>query len=146
DEECRIDIWNECNIRTATTNGIMYATFTPLKGYSLMVVNFCKKADFLMCAKPLVASDYNDVEMPESEALIGNHTRKAVIQCVWNDAPWLTEEVKARLLEDTPEHLREARSKGIPSMEGGSVFTTPLESVLCEPFIIPDNWPRMYGM
>jgi phage terminase large subunit-like protein len=146
DEECPIEIWNECNIRTATTNGIMYATFTPLKGYSRMVVNFCKKADFLMGAKPLVASDYNDEDMPDGEELVGNHKRKAVIQCGWNDAPWLTEEVKARLLEDTPEHLREARSKGIPSMEGGSVFTTPLESVLCEPFIIPDNWPRMYGM
>lgn len=144
DEECPIEIWNECNIRTATVEGIMYATFTPLQGYSRMVVNFCKKADFLMGSKPLVAGDLEDEE--DSGELVGSYRSKAVIQCGWDDAPWLTEDVKKRLLEDTPEHLREARSKGIPSMEGGSVFTTPLESVLCEPFTIPDNWPRMYGL
>ena len=26
------------------------------------------------------------------------------------------------------------------------MFTTPLESVLVEPFTIPDTWPRMYGL
>lgn len=148
DEESPAEIWNECNIRTATTGGIMYATFTPLKGYSRMVVNFCKNADFLMGAKPLVASDYTEEDQDFEEAaieIVGSHKRKAVIQAGWDDAPWLTEEVKARLLEDTPAHLRDARSKGIPSMEGGSVFTTPLESVVVEPFTIPDSWPRMYG-
>lgn len=145
DEECPIEIWNECNIRTATTEGIMYATFTPLSGYSRMVVNFCKSADFLMGAQPLVAGDIDD-EMEDGEELVGRHKKKAVIQAGWDDAPWLTPEAKERLLEDTPEHLKEARSKGIPSMEGGSVFTTPLESVLVEPFTIPDNWPRMYGL
>lgn len=144
DEECPIEIWNECNIRTATTDGIMYATFTPLNGYSRMVINFCKKADYLMGAKPLVASDVTDDE--DSEELVGAYKRKAVVQAGWDDAPWLTTEIKARLLEDTPEHLRDARSRGIPSMEGGSVFTTPLERVLVEPFTIPDNWPRMYGL
>lgn len=144
DEECPIEIWNECNIRTATTEGIMYATFTPLNGYSRMVVNFCKKADFLMGAQPLVAAEVTE-EVDEFE-LVGSYKRKAVVQAGWDDAPWLTKEVKARLLEDTPEHLRGARSKGIPSMEGGSVFTTSLDSVLCDPFTIPDAWPRMYGL
>lgn len=143
DEESPIEIWNECNIRTATTDGIMYATFTPLSGYSRMVVNFCKNADFLMGAKPLVSGD---VDEEEGDEIVGQHKKKAVIQAGWDDAPWLTEEVKERLLADTPVHLRESRSKGIPSMEGGSVFTTPLESVLVEPFTIPDNWPRMYGL
>lgn len=143
DEECPIEIWNECNIRTATTEGIMYATFTPLNGYSRMVVNFCKSADFLMGAQPLVAGDMDDDA--DGVELVGQHKKKAVVQAGWDDAPWLTPEVKERLLADTPEHLKEARSKGIPSMEGGSVFTTPLESVLVEPFAIPDTWPRMYG-
>lgn len=146
DEEAPIEIWNECNIRTATVDGIMYATFTPLNGYSRMVVNFCKNADFLMGAKPLVASDFNDEEMEGGDELVGRHKKKAVIQCGWDDAPWLTKEIKQRLLDDTPAHLREARSKGIPSMEGGSVFTTPLESVVVEPFQIPDTWPRMYAL
>lgn len=147
DEEAPIEIWNECNIRTATTQGIMYATFTPLNGYSRMVVNFCKAADYLMGAKPLVTPDVEDMEDgEESVELVGQYKKKAVIQCGWDDAPWLTKEIKERLLADTPEHLKDSRSKGIPSMEGGSVFTTPLERVLVEPFTIPDTWPRMYGL
>lgn len=145
DEECPIEIWNECNIRTATTDGLMYATFTPLQGYSRMVINFCKSADYLMGAKPLVTPDVEE-EDENTVELVGQYKKKAVIQAGWDDAPWLTKEIKERLLSDTPEHLKDARSKGIPSMEGGSVFTTPLERVLVEPFTIPDSWPRMYGL
>lgn len=152
DEECPIEIWNESNIRTATTNGIMYATFTPLQGLTRMVVNFCKKADFLVGARPIVALEADSFEEDdnwneeEAEEVVGNSKKKAVIQAGWDDAPWLTKETRARLLEDTPEHLKDARSKGIPSMGAGAVFPTPLESVLVDPFSIPDTWPRMYGL
>lgn len=152
DEECPIEIWNECNIRTATTNGIMYATFTPLQGLTRMVVNFCKKADFLVGARPIIALESDDFEENENwdeenaEELVGNNKKKAVIQAGWDDAPWLTAETKARLLDDTPEHLRDSRSKGIPSMGAGAVFPTPIENILVEPFTIPDSWPRMYGL
>lgn len=142
DEECPREIWNECNIRTATTNGILLATFTPLQGLTRMVVDFCKNADFLLGARPIAALSSDDDE----EETVGNGRNKAVIQAGWDDAPWLTEEMKRRLYEDTPEHLREARSKGIPSMEAGNVFSTQLESVVCDPFQIPDNWPRMYAL
>lgn len=144
DEECPIEIWNECNIRTATTNGIIFATFTPLEGLTRMVVNFCRKADFLLGARPVVA--LSDEEEAEGDEAVGSMKKKAVIQAGWDDAAWLTAETKARLLEDTPEHLRDARSKGIPSMGAGNVFSTPIEQVVCQPFEIPDSWPRMYGL
>lgn len=149
DEEMPIEVWNECNIRTATCKGIMLATFTPLQGLTRMVVNFCKKADFLCGARPIIAlekSDFDEVDEEEGEELIGSGNRKAVIQAGWDDAPWLDEETKARLLDDTPEYLKEARSKGIPSMGAGAVFPIPLENVICDPFPIPDNWPRMFGL
>lgn len=148
DEECPLDIYNECNIRTATTNGIMLVTFTPLEGLTPMVVNFCKKADFLVGAKPIVAVDQTADNMEEAEAeyLVGRNTPKAVIQAGWDDAPWLTEEVKARLLEDTPINLREARTKGIPAMGSGSVYPLSLEEFVVEPFAIPPSWPRMYAL
>ena len=143
DEECPIEIWNECNIRTATTKGIMLATFTPLEGLTRMVINFCKNADFLLGAKPIAGLTVEDDEENETVAA---YKSKAVVQAGWDDAPWLTEDVKARLLSDTPEHLRDARSKGIPTMGAGNVFATPIESVTVPPFAIPDNWPRMYAL
>lgn len=150
DEECPIEIWNECNIRTATTQGIMLATFTPLQGLTRMVVNFCKDADFLEGASPLAitAEEESTEEFDDNAAseTVGAHKTKAVIQAGWDDAPWLTETTKARLLRDTPDHLKDARSKGIPSMGAGAVFPVPLENLLVEPFSIPDNWPRMYGL
>lgn len=140
DEEVPIEIYNECNVRTATTNGIMICTFTPLEGLTPMVVNFCKKADYLLDAKPLFTPD------EEGEHAVGNTTSKAILQIGWDDVPWLSDEVKKRLLDDTPEHMREARSKGIPAMGAGNVYTTQLENVLCDPFPIPDTWPRMFAL
>lgn len=152
DEECPLEIYNECNIRTATTGGIMLVTFTPLKGMSPMVVNFCKKADFLVGTRPLIAMNPDEEEMEQgydendANEAVGHTGMKAVVQASWADAPWLDEASKARLLADTPMHLRKARSEGIPTITEGSVFPIPIEDVVCEPFTIPDNWPRMYGL
>lgn len=139
DEECPIDIYNECNIRTATTKGIMIGTFTPLQGLTPMVINFCRRAKFLLGAKPILSVD-------EGEHAIGEHQSKAVLQIGWDDAPWLDEETKARLLDDTPEHLKESRRSGAPAMGSGNVYTSPVEKVMVDPFTIPDSWPRLYAM
>ena len=40
DEECPKDIYGECLIRTATTNGIVLATFSPLEGRTETVLMF----------------------------------------------------------------------------------------------------------
>ena len=147
DEECPLEIYNECNIRTATVDGIMLVTFTPLDGLTPMVVNFCKRADFLVGSKPIVAVDQTD-EWQESEYdfVVGRNTPKAVVQAGWDDAPWLSEEMKQRLLEDTPVHLREARMKGLPAMGSGNVYPVPVEEILVDPITIPDSWPRMFAL
>lgn len=151
DEECPLELYNEANIRTAIVSGgegggIMLVTFTPLEGLTPMVVNFCKKADFLVGAKPIVAVDQT-ASFEESDAEYATIDRnKAVIQLGWDDVPWLTAEVKQRLLDDTPIYLRDARSKGIPAMGSGSVYPIPVEEVLVAPFAIPDSWPRMYAL
>ena len=146
DEECLLDIYNECNVRTATTNGIMLVTFTPLDGLTQMVVSFCKSADFLVGAKPIVAIDQDSSVDDDGEFVIGRSTPKAVVQAGWDDAPWLNGDVKARLLEGTPERLRKARSEGIPSMGDGNVYPYSIEEFTVAPFQIPSGWPRMYAM
>lgn len=40
DEEPPLDVYGECLIRTATTNGIVLLTFTPLEGMSEVVIGF----------------------------------------------------------------------------------------------------------
>jgi hypothetical protein len=112
-----------------------------------MVVNFCKKADFLVGAKPVVAVDTKGEDgEEEGDFLVGANTPKAVVQAGWNDAPWLSEDMKARLLDDTPEHLKKARMEGVPAMGSGNVYPVAVEDFLIDPIRIPDSWPRMFAL
>lgn len=78
--------------------------------------------------------------MPEISA------SKYLIQAGWSDVPHLSEKTKKELLASTPPHLRDARSKGIPSLGAGAIYPVPEEDIKCEPFPIPAYWPRCYAM
>lgn len=73
-------------------------------------------------------------------------SNKAVIMAGWKDAPWLTEDTKQKLLEDTPPHLRKARSEGIPSLGSGNVYPMHLEDFVVDDFKIPAHYKRMYAL
>jgi len=45
DEECPLDVYGECVIRTATTGGIIMLTFTPLEGLTETVMQFMLQPD-----------------------------------------------------------------------------------------------------
>lgn len=64
----------------------------------------------------------------------------------WDDAPHLGEDEKRRLLASTPPHMRDARSKGIPSLGEGAIYDVPLDEIVIPPFPIPPDWRRGYGM
>lgn len=148
DEECPQEIYNECLLRTMTTNGIIYVTFTPLKGLTPMVVKFSESADYLAGAEPLItiAKSEDEEEEQEDARFKDISTHKAIIQAGWDDAPWLTEEKKEQMLADTAPHLREARRSGKPSMGSGNVYPIAIESLLVKPFAIPDYYKRMYAL
>ena len=145
DEECPQEIYNECLIRTMTTNGIAYVTFTPLKGLTPMVVKFSEKADYLAGAEKLIGIQTQQDEESDFR-LEGVTSHKAIIQAGWDDAPWLDDDRKAQMLEDTEPHLREARRSGKPSMGSGNVYPIAIESILCEPFEIPSHFRRMFAL
>lgn len=69
---------------------------------------------------------------------------KYMVQASWDDVPHLSEEAKKELLESTPPHLRDARSKGIAALGSGAIYPIPLDDILVEPFEIPAWWPRLY--
>jgi phage terminase large subunit-like protein len=147
DEECPQDIYNEILIRTMTTNGVVFNTFTPLKGLTPQVVRFLEQADYLAGAKKILSLPTENLDDDGIDGrLMGVTSHKAVIQAGWDDASWLTEEAKEQMLADTPPHLREARRLGMPAMGSGNVYPISLESLLVTPFVIPSYFKRMYAL
>ncbi len=64
----------------------------------------------------------------------------------WDDVPHLDDNTKQELLRSTPPHLRDARSKGLPTVGSGLIYPVPLDDILCDPFQIPASWPRAYAL
>lgn len=71
---------------------------------------------------------------------------KAVVTVGWDEVPHIDAAEKARLLEATPPYLRDARSKGIPTVGAGAIYPIPLEDVVVDDFVMPHYWPKGYGL
>ncbi len=71
---------------------------------------------------------------------------KYLVNCAWDDVPHLTEQAKKETLDSTPPHLRDARSKGIPSLGSGAIYPVEESAFVIEPFELLPWWPRAYGM
>ena len=125
------DIYSEALTRTTTTGGIIYCTFTPLKGLSDVVMNF------------LPGGRMPADGIPENEE--GRKMNKYVVMASWEDVPHIPEEVKQQLLDSYSPHEKEARSKGIPSLGSGAIYPVPESEMVVEPFEIPWHWPKVCG-
>lgn len=110
DEEPPEDCYTEMLYRTATTNGIVLVTFTPLQGMSAVVMGFVQ---------------------PENDDAL---RYKKMINAGWDDVPHLDPTTKAMLIATTPPFQRDARTKGVPQLGAGAVYGFP-ESEL----IVPDH-------
>lgn len=117
DEEPPLDIYTEGLTRTTATDGIVWLTFTPLKGMSKVVHRFLK------------------------EKGPGRHVTTMTI----DDVP-MSPERKARLLAQYPEHERAARLHGVPQFGSGMVFPVTEDSVREPALEIAPHWPRICGM
>jgi hypothetical protein len=69
-----------------------------------------------------------------------------MIQAGWDDVPHLDEATKRDLLASTPPFLRDARSKGIPSLGAGAIYPIEQADVQCAPFAIPKHWKKGYAL
>lgn len=130
DEECPLDIYTECLLRTTDTtgksnnNGIVMLTFTPLMGMTEVVLQF----------------------LPGGEIKEVKDGPKFVLMATWDDVPHLTEETKAKLLASIPPFQRDARSKGVPQLGAGAIYPVSESDIIVDDFEIPAHWPRAYGM
>lgn len=71
---------------------------------------------------------------------------RAVVQMTIDDAEHYTPAQRQAIIDSYPEHEREARVRGIPSMGSGRVFPVPEESITCPPMAIPSHWPQINGV
>jgi phage terminase large subunit-like protein len=120
DEDCPVDIFIELVARTIATRGIVYATFTPIKG----------------CLP--VAQRFLQEQSPN---------RGHVIMQL-KDALHIPAERHNEIIAQIPEHERDARVYGIPSAGEGKVFTVPEDMIaeVLNPVGIPDYWPSLWGI
>ena len=145
DEIVPINIYNECLVRTMTTKGIIYVTFTPLTGLTPLVVKFCEDADYLAGAQRILGLPAPEDDEEDEEGIV-RKGYKAIVQAGWDDAPWLDKESQEKILDASEPHLRETRRSGVPSMGSGAVFPITLEQFICDPFEIPRHYKRLFAM
>ena len=121
DEECDSEIYTEVLTRTNATKGIVYMTFTPLKGMSEVVRRF------LLESSP----DRIDINMTIMDAL--------------HIAP----EERKRIIDSYPAHEKEARINGTPILGSGRIFPIAESEIAIKPFNVMDMpwyWMEIAGI
>jgi len=125
DEEPPVEVYLEALTRTMATGsfqgGLMLLLFTPLNGWSEVVELFLN---------------------PEARAAANRYC----VQAGWDDVPHLSPAEKESLLAAYPPYQRDARAKGIPQLGAGAIYPVAETSVFVDPFVIPKQWRRIYGM
>lgn len=71
---------------------------------------------------------------------------RSVVQMTIEDAEHYTQQQRKDIAESYPEHEREARILGIPSMGSGRVFPVTEESILIDPISVPNHWVQINGL
>lgn len=117
DEEPPYAIYSEGLTRTNKYGQFSLLTFTPLMGMSQVVEKFIKNP---------------------------SKAQKVVTMTI-HDAEHYTDAERERIIESYPEHEREARAKGIPTMGSGRIFQIPEETIKCQPFECPDHFYVING-
>lgn len=116
DEQVPLPIYTECQMRTVTTRGIVYLTFTPDKGYTDTIQYF--------------------MEDPY----------RFKVKVGWKDVPHIPKEIQEEMLKKMPIHLRACKTEGEVYLGTGAIYPIPQSEIMVEPFQIPTSWPRCFSM
>lgn len=74
------------------------------------------------------------------------NTQRYVVIATIEDALHFTPTQRQQIIDQYPDHEREARARGIPMLGSGRVFPIPESVLTCEPFAIPKHWPQIIGI
>lgn len=137
DEQYPYAIHSECVTRIAKVSpdfhGMVIATFSPIKGTTLLTMHYTQQEN-------PITKEVRNVASGEV------HNSTVYINATHDDALHLTDEVKEQLLLSYLPHEREARTKGIPSLGSGLIYPIMESNLVVSPFDIPDYWPKCFGM
>lgn len=119
DEEPPMPEYSEILTRTTATGGIVYVTFTPLKGKSDVVNRYLDERD----------------------------DNRGVVTMTIYDAKHIPPEKVAAIIAGYPAHEREARSMGVPMLGSGRIFPYG-EDLIMEARIqeVPLYWKKIWGI
>lgn len=117
DEEPPADVYGEMLARITATKGIIYLTYTPLKGRTEVVMR------------------YMDEPSPD----------RAIVPMAIEDAKHISAEERDKIIAGYAKHERDARVRGIPLLGSGAIFTEPEENIR-ETTIrdIPSWWAKLW--
>src|SRR5262249_24131373 len=119
DEDTPPDIFSELCARTFSTAGIIFVTFTPIKGMLPVAERFLQEPSPARSYVVMTLSDALHIPVERTEAIIAQ----------------------------IPTHERDARVYGIPSAGEGKVFLTDEAAIAEEPLpYIPPYWPCAWGV
>lgn len=118
DEEPPMDIYSESLTRVTATKGMVFLTFTPLKGMSEVVGRFLNE--------------------PSAD--------RGVVTMTIEDAEHISPEERAVIIAGYPAHEREARARGVPMLGSGRIFQVAEEVIAEEGFSPPGHWPKLWSI
>lgn len=120
DEEPPEDIYTEGLTRTnkGQVGQFGWLTYTPLLGMSSVTMKFIQDTN----------------------------KNKALVNMTIDDVEHYSEEEKQKIIDSYPEHEREARAKGIPTLGSGRIFPIAEEKLRCEPFKLPAHFAQINGL
>lgn len=120
DEEPPEEIYTEALTRTNVAMGPVIVTCTLLRGMTPIASRFWMELD-----------KYPDAGM---------------VNMTLDDVSHYTPEQKLAIVASYPPHERDARTKGIPMLGSGRIFTVDEDSIKVQPFSIPAHWPQIAGI
>ena len=119
DEEPPDDIYSECLTRTMEANGVVFMTYTALKGKTLLTERLMNE------------------DLPS----------RGVVYMDWNEAEHLTKQMRDEMWSSWPVHERETRAYGKPMMGEGAIFRTPEDQIIEQPIeAVPQSWFKIWGL
>ena len=70
---------------------------------------------------------------------------KAAVFVAWDEVPHLSKQQKETMLAGIPPWQRDSRTKGIPQLGAGAIYTVPESDFVINPIPLAPHWPRCFA-